>query len=156
MGTGHHHAGEDCCGGGAADRAQRALDRARAAGLRVTEARRSLARVLAQARVPLAVEEIHRRVGRDKADRVTLYRSLEAFERAGIAQRHPLEKGRALYALAASGHHHHHVVCRSCGAIERLAECDAAAVEAAARARGFTDLSHVLEVQGTCPRCAHG
>jgi len=155
MSCAHPH-GDDCCGAGATERAERALERARGAGLRLTEARRSIARVLAQARVPLPVEEIHRRVGRAKADRVTLYRSLEAFERAGIAQRHPLEKGRALYALAAPGHHHHHVVCRRCGAIERLAECDAAAVEAAARSRGFTDLSHVLEIQGVCPRCARG
>lgn len=156
MTSAHHHAGDDCCGGAAAERAQRALERARAAGLRVTGARRAIARILAQARVPLSVDEIHRRVGREKADRVTLYRSLEAFEQAGVAQRHPLEKGRSLYALAAAGHHHHHVVCRRCGAIERLAECDAAAVEAAARARGFTDLSHVLEVHGICPRCARG
>lgn len=156
MAQGHHHAGRDCCGGGGSERADRALEQARAAGLRVTGARRSLARILGQAKVPLSVEDIHRKVGRERADRVTLYRSLDAFERAGIVQRHPLEKGRSLYALAAGGHHHHHVVCRRCGAIERLAECDARAVEEAARARGFTDLSHVLEIQGICPRCAHG
>ena len=28
--------------------------------------------------------------------------------------------------------------------------------EAGAKARGFTQLSHVLEVHGICPRCAHG
>jgi Fur family transcriptional regulator, ferric uptake regulator len=155
MDTGHHPPGGDCCGAGA-DRAERALSLARAAGLRVTEARRSLVRILAQSRVPLAVEELHRKVGRQRADRVTLYRSLDAFERAGIVQRHPLEKGRALYALSPGAHHHHHVACRRCGTIERLAECDVAAVEAAARARGFTELSHVLEIQGVCPRCARG
>lgn len=135
---------------------ERALARARDAGLRVTEARRSLVRALAQSKLPLAVEEIHRKVGRQRADRVTLYRSLDAFERAGIVQRHPLEKGRSLYALTPGAHHHHHVVCRRCGAIERLAECDVTAVESAARERGFTELSHVLEIQGLCPRCAHG
>jgi Fe2+ or Zn2+ uptake regulation protein len=121
----------------------------------VTEARKSLVRILASAKLPISVEEIHRRIGQEKADRVTLYRSLEAFETAGVVQRHPLEKGRALYALTVSGHHHHHVVCRRCGAIERLADCDASAVEASARARGFSDLSHVLEIQGVCPRCSH-
>jgi len=153
MTPGHAH-GDDCCGGGQ-DRVERALERARAAGLRVTEARRSLVRILAQSKLPLAVEAIHLRVGRQRADRVTLYRSLDAFERAGIVQRHPLEKGRALYALAPGAHHHHHVVCRRCGAVERLAECDVAAVESAARARGYSELSHILEIQGVCPRCAH-
>lgn len=152
---GHAH-GQDCCGGDAAARVDQALARLRAGGLRVTEARRALLRALALSRVPLPVDEIHRRSGRGKADRVTIYRSLEAFERAGIVRRHPLEKGRSLYALETPGHHHHHLVCRSCGAIERLEACDAGAVEAGARARGYTRLSHVLEVHGICPRCAHG
>ena len=154
-GMAHEH-GKDCCGGDTAGRVEQALGRLRASGLRVTEARRGLLRALAGSRVPLAVDEIHRRSGRGKADRVTIYRSLEAFERAGIVRRHPLEKGRSLYALETPGHHHHHLVCRACGAIERLDACDAAAVEAGAKARGFTQLSHVLEVHGICPRCAHG
>jgi len=154
-GMGHEH-GEDCCGGDAGERVDRALDRLRATGLRVTEARRGLLRALAGSRVPLPVDEIHRRSGRGKADRVTIYRSLEAFERAGLVRRHPLEKGRSLYALASPGHHHHHLVCRGCGKIERLEACDAAAVEAGARARGFTRLTHVLEVHGICPDCARG
>ena len=45
---------------------------------------------------------------------------------------------------------------RACGSIERLGECDAAAIEAAARNRGYTQLSHVLEIHGLCPRCSHG
>ncbi len=151
-----HEHGKDCCGGDAAGRVEQALGRLRAGGLRVTEARRALLRALAGSRVPLPVDEIHRRSGRGKADRVTIYRSLEAFEQAGIVRRHPLEKGRSLYALETPGHHHHHLVCRACGAIERLEACDAAAVEAGARARGFTQLSHVLEVHGLCPRCSHG
>ncbi len=151
---GHRH-GEDCCGGGSADRVELAVGRLKAAGLRITEARRALLRALAQSKVPLAVEELHRRVGAGRADRVTLYRSLEAFEAVGIVRRHPLEKGRTLYALGAEGHHHHHLICKACGAIERLPTCDAEAIEAAARARGYTALSHVLEVTGTCPNCRH-
>ncbi len=155
MSAEHEHGG-DCCGGGNTERVNRALSQLRECGLRTTDARRSMLRTLAQSKVPLAVDDIHRRIGSAKADRVTVYRSLEAFERAGIVQRHPLEKGRALYALTAPGHHHHHLVCRGCGAIERLGQCDAAAIEAAASARGFTQLSHVLEIHGLCPKCSHG
>ena len=151
-----HDPTEDCCGGGPTNRLEAALAQVRAGGLRLTEARRAMLRALAGSKFPLPVEEIHRRSGRGKADRVTVYRSLEAFERAGIVRRHPLEKGRSLFALASPGHHHHHLVCRRCGAIERLPTCDAAGVEAEARARGFIDLTHVLEIHGTCPRCAHG
>lgn len=157
MTSAHQHGpGDDCCGGGGAERVQRALEQMRRAKLRVTEARRAMLRALSVAKVPLSADEIHRKAGSGRADRVTVYRSLEAFEAAGIVQRHPLEKGRSLYALTAAGHHHHHLVCRGCGAIERLAECDALALEAAAHARGYTRLSHVLEIHGLCPRCSHG
>ena len=155
MSAEHQHAG-DCCGGGSAERVDHALGQLRERGLRTTDARRSMIRALAAARVPLSADDIHRRIGAEKADRVTVYRSLEAFEQAGIVQRHPLEKGRSLYALTAPGHHHHHLVCRGCGAIERLGGCDAAAIEAAAAARGYTRLSHVLEIHGLCPKCSHG
>lgn len=150
----HHHEGRDCCGGG--DRVLRALEQMRRSRLRVTEARRAMLRTLSLAKVPLSAHDIHRKVGADRADRVTVYRSLQAFESAGIVQRHPLDKDRSLYALTAVGHHHHHLVCRSCGAIERLGECDADAIESAARARGYTQLAHVLEIHGLCPRCSHG
>lgn len=155
MSADHHHGG-DCCGSGNTERINRALSQLRERGLRTTDARRSMLRTLAQAKVPLSADDIHRRIGSTKADRVTVYRSLEAFEQAGIVQRHPLEKGRALYALTAAGHHHHHLVCRGCGAIERLGQCDAAAIESAAASRGYTSLSHVLEIHGLCPKCSHG
>jgi Fur family ferric uptake transcriptional regulator len=35
-----------------------------------------------------------------------------------------------------SPQHHHHVVCRSCG-----------------REHGFDDVSHTLEISGTCTAC---
>lgn len=156
MTAGDHHEGEDCCGGGAAERVLRALEQMSRARLRVTEARRAMLRALSLAKVPLSADDIHRRVGARRADRVTVYRSLQAFESAGIVQRHPIEKDRSLYALTVAGHHHHHLVCRGCGAIERLGGCDAEAIESAASARGYTRLSHVLEIHGLCPRCSHG
>lgn len=155
MTAGHQHDGA-CCGGGGAERVERALGQMRQARLRVTEARRAMLRALAAAKVPLSADAIHRKAGAGRADRVTVYRSLEAFETAGIVQRHPLEKGRSLYALTVAGHHHHHLACRGCGAIERLGACDAEAIEAVARSRGYTQVSHVLEIHGLCPRCSHG
>jgi Fe2+ or Zn2+ uptake regulation protein len=110
--------------------------------------------VLDEARRPLSAEEIHTLAGDGTLDLVTVYRSLGALEEAGIVQRHPLERGRSLYALPAAGHHHHHVICRRCARIDRLPGCDTGAVEAAARAKGYGDLTHVLEIYGVCPACA--
>jgi Fe2+ or Zn2+ uptake regulation protein len=111
-------------------------------------------RVLAAAKHPLSAEQVHEAAGDDKLDLVTIYRSLGAMDDAGIVQRHPLERGRSLYALVTPGHHHHHVICRRCGRIERLPGCDSSRLEAAAKAKGFGELTHVMEVYGICPGCA--
>ena len=97
------------------------------------------ARILAAAKHPLSAEQIHEAAGDDKLDLVTVYRSLVAMDDAGIVQRHPLERGRSLYALVTPGHHHHHhVICRRCGRIERLPGCDSSRLEAAAKYQGLS------------------
>ena len=63
--------------------------------------------------------------------------------------------GEAVYRRCTSGEHHHHLVCRTCGrtvevagpAVERWAEKVAAE-------HGFAEVSHTLEVFGTCAACA--
>ncbi|MGA0133304.1 MAG: Fur family transcriptional regulator [Opitutales bacterium] len=154
MSHGHRH--DDGCCGGAAGRVEAAVARMKEKSLRVTAPRLKLLRVLAESAQPLSAEDVHRLAGQGALDLVTAYRSLSAMEEAGVVQRHPMERGRTLYALA-SGHHHHHVVCRRCGRIERLPGCDTSRVEAAALARGYADLTHVMEFYGVCPDCAaHG
>jgi Fe2+ or Zn2+ uptake regulation protein len=37
-----------------------------------------------------------------------------------------------------------------------LSSCDTTAIEAAAKNRGYTQLTHVLEIYGLCPTCTHG
>ncbi len=122
--------------------------------MRVTTPRLRILKVLAAAKRPLCAEQIHVSAGDDQLDLVTVYRSLGAMDVAGIVQRHPLERGRSLYALVSPGHHHHHVICRRCGRIDRLPGCDTSRLEAAARAKGFGNLTHVMEIYGVCPACA--
>lgn len=153
MTQGHRHE-EDCCGESSDNRVGAALVRMKEKSLRVTSPRLSMLKILAAARHPLGAEQIHAAAGDDKLDLVTIYRSLGALDEAGIVQRHPLERGRSLYALVTPGHHHHHVICRRCDRIERLPGCDTSRLEAAARAKGFGDLTHIMEIYGICPACA--
>jgi Fe2+ or Zn2+ uptake regulation protein len=93
---------------------------------------------------------------KDKALRVTAPR--QALLRVLDEARRPLS-AEEIHTLAgdgtpAAGHHHHHVICRRCARIDRLPGCDTGAVEAAARAKGYGDLTHVLEIYGVCPACA--
>lgn len=159
MDHGHDHHG-GCCGGHHGDDAETAvaiaIDAIRAAGMRVTAPRTAMLRALAKARAPLAVEEVRRAAGKD-ADLVTAYRTMESMEKIGVVRRHLLESGKNLYEIADPARpeaHHHHVVCRVCGRMEPLEGCQAAVFEKTAAKRGFTELTHVLEVYGVCADCA--
>ena len=62
--------------------------------------------------------------------------------------------GEHLYRRCSEGHHHH-LVCRVCG---RTVEVAGPAVESwadrVAAQHGYADVSHTLEIFGTCPTCA--
>ena len=125
----------------------------RSAGLRITEQRRSILRALAEADGTLSAEETHEALDPGSCDLVTVYRCLESFEKAGTVQRGVRENGTKVYCLAHGADHHHHLTCRVCGLTERIDVCVEADLENLAKERGFKDVSHVLEVYGTCEDC---
>jgi Fur family ferric uptake transcriptional regulator len=86
----------------------------------------------------------------------TVYRTLQALAEAGEVDVLRTDDGEAVYRRCSTGHHHH-LVCRSCG---RTVEVEGPAVERwatrTAEEHGFVDVSHTLEVFGTCATCAAG
>ena len=128
----------------------------RSAGLRITEQRRSILRVLAKADGTLSAEETFEALDPETCDVVTVYRCLESFERAGAVQRGVRENGTKVYCLAHGADHHHHLTCRSCGRTERIDVCVDADLVQLAEERGFVEVSHVLEVFGVCSGCRKG
>jgi Fur family ferric uptake transcriptional regulator len=94
---------------------------------------------------------------RDKGDRVgltTVYRTLQAMADDGEVDVMRPPGGEHLYRRCSQGHHHH-LVCRSCGStVEVLGPAVESWAERVAAEQGYTDLSHTLEIFGTCPRCA--
>jgi Fur family ferric uptake transcriptional regulator len=83
----------------------------------------------------------------------TVYRTLALYADHGLVDVLRREDGEAIYRRC-SDTHHHHLVCRSCGA---TVEVEGPAVEswtsAIAAEHGFADLSHTLEIVGTCADC---
>jgi Fur family ferric uptake transcriptional regulator len=83
----------------------------------------------------------------------TVYRNLQLMADAGELDVIRTADGEAAYRRC-SGGHHHHLVCRSCG---RTVEVSGPAVEtwaaAVAERNGFRDVSHELEIFGTCSEC---
>lgn len=130
-----------------------AIDVLRREQFRITEPRKAMLEVLAIEPKPLSADEIHRLISRTKADLVTVYRSLEAFEKAGIVQSFSLESGKSLYELVEENHHHHHIICRKCHRAEKLEFCEAEKLESLAKALGYTEVKHVLELYGLCEDC---
>jgi len=89
-----------------------------------------------------------------KVGLATVYRSLQLMADAGEVDVIRNDTGEAIYRRCSS-HHHHHLICRSCG---RAVEVSGPAVEEwadrVAAENGFRDVSHSLELVGTCNSCA--
>ncbi|ONI76907.1 transcriptional repressor [Actinosynnema sp. ALI-1.44] len=83
----------------------------------------------------------------------TVYRTLQSLADAGEVDVLRTDTGEAIYRRCSS-HHHHHLVCRVCG---RTVEVEGPAVEKwadrVAEENGFSEVSHTVEVFGTCASC---
>lgn len=91
-----------------------------AKGLRITEQRRVIARVLSEARDHPDVEELHRRASAvDKGISIaTVYRTVRLFEEAGILERHDFRDGRSRYEATPDEHHDHLIDVESGNVVE--------------------------------------
>lgn len=125
-------------------------------GTRPTRQRRAVASAMHSFEDFRSAQDIHdllRRSG-DPVGLSTVYRTLQALADGGEVDVLRAEDGEALYRRC-SATHHHHLVCRSCG---RTVEVEGPTVErwadGVADEHGFTDVSHTLEVFGTCPECS--
>ena len=125
------------------------------AGTRPTRQRRAVAAVMQSFEDFRSAQDIHDllRKADENVGLSTVYRTLQALAEGGEVDVLRTEDGEALYRRC-SERHHHHLVCRSCG---RTVEVEGPTVErwsdAIAAEHGFRDVSHTLEVFGTCPAC---
>lgn len=87
----------------------------------------------------------------------TVYRAMQALSDSGDVDVLLTAEGESLYRWCARKAHHHHLVCRECGA---AVEIDGPSVEvwadAIAAEHDFSDISHTLELFGTCRACRTG
>ena len=126
------------------------------AGLRYTDDRAAVFSVLQRSRAPLAASDIAKNRLARNVDKVTVYRTLETFQKAGLARRTDLQRGRAYFELAANGADHHHLVCVRCEKITDIEGCDYQTLKSKAlRRSGFAAVTgHSLELFGVCGPCA--
>jgi len=122
---------------------------------RMTRQQAAVAELLEKCNDFTSAQTVHARL-RDAGEGVglaTVYRALQAMVEAGTVDVLRTDEGEAVYR-ACSTHHHHHLVCRECG---RTVEVEGPAVEQwtdrVAAQHGFTDVTHTLEIFGTCGAC---
>ncbi|MDQ1103471.1 Fur family ferric uptake transcriptional regulator [Nocardioides zeae] len=125
-------------------------------GTRPTRQRRAVSEVLSSFEDFRSAQEIHTLLGQrgESVGLATVYRTLQLLADAGEVDVLRSEDGESIYRRCSTTHHHH-LVCRSCGA---TVEVEGPAVErwtaGIAAEHGFTDISHTLEIFGTCPACS--
>lgn len=129
---------------------QSIIERCEAHGLRLTEQRRIIARVLEESEDHPDVEELHARASRvDPGISIaTVYRTVKLFEEAGILERHEFRDGRARYETADRDHHDHLIDIHSGEVIEFVDHEIEALQERIAERLGYRLVGHRLELYG--------
>ena len=85
----------------------------------------------------------------------TIYRTLNLFCEAGLAQARHFG-AQTKYDNVSHKGHHDHLICTSCGKIVEFENCDIERLqEEVARRNGFTIQTHKLELYGLCSNCRH-
>jgi len=125
-------------------------DQCVAKGMRMTEQRRIIARVLESAHDHPDVEELYARsVKQDENISIsTVYRTVKLFEDAGIIERHDFRDGRSRYETVPEEHHDHLIDLRTGKVIEFNNEEIEKLQEVIARELGFKLVDHRLELYG--------
>ncbi|OYX01581.1 MAG: transcriptional repressor [Rhizobiales bacterium 32-66-8] len=119
-----------------------------AKGMRMTDQRRVIARVLTAAEDHPDVEELYRRATAidDKISISTVYRTVKMFEDAGIIARHEFGDGRSRYEPVPDQHHDHLIDLHSGKVIEFRSEDIELLQEEIARRLGYRIVGHRLEL----------
>jgi Fur family ferric uptake transcriptional regulator len=117
-------------------------------GMKMTEQRRIIARVLSDAHDHPDVEEVHRRSAAEdsRISIATVYRTMRLFEDAGIVKRHDFGDGRSRYEETPSSHHDHLIDMRS-GKVTEFRNDDIERLQhEIAAAHGYKLVGHRLEL----------
>lgn len=136
-----------------------ATARLKSAGLRITQPRLAILSALSNRSQPTSIEQLHADVGAENCDLVTVYRCVAAFEEIGVVRRAFFHNGTAMYEMNLGRPARYHVVCKQTNRVEELdAETTdelrraIEAVEDKLRARGYSEIAHIVEFFGVGPQ----
>lgn len=126
----------------------------RSVDLRRTGPRVSILSVLMRAGRPLTQEEIASKLGSAVANKVTIYRVLERFCKAGLVHKAFMQKRAWHFELAdrcTESQCHPHFTCKKCGVVSCLVDLPVSIVKGVKK--GFVIHRQRVQLEGLCPRC---
>ena len=120
-------------------------------GLKMTEQRRVIARVLSDASDHPDVEQLYQRATAvdSRISIATVYRTVKLFEEANILERHDFGDGRARYEEVPDEHHDHLIDVKSGDVIEFRNDEIERLQQVVAKTLGYRLVGHRLELYGT-------
>ena len=120
-------------------------------GVRLTEQRKIIAKVMSQSDDHPDVDELHRRVSKidSKVSIATVYRTVKLFEEAGIVSKHDFKGTKARYEQATVEHHDHLIDINTGEIIEFVNDDIEKLQKKVAEKLGYKLVDHRLELYGT-------
>ena len=121
-----------------------------AKGVRLTEQRKIIARVMSEANDHPNVDELYNRISRidAKISIATVYRTVKLFEESGIVAKHDFKGGKARYEELSESHHDHLIDVKTGEIIEFVDEDIEKLQKKVAEKYGYELVDHKLELYG--------
>jgi len=120
-------------------------------GVRLTDQRKLVAKVMSESTDHPDVDELHKRVSKldKKISIATVYRTVKLFEESGIIEKHDFKGGKARYEESPE-EHHDHLIDINDGKIVEFVDNDIEKLqEKIAEKLGYKLVDHRLELYGT-------
>ena len=120
-------------------------------GVRLTDQRKLIAKVMSQSEDHPDVDELHKKVSKldSKISIATVYRTVKLFEEAGIVAKHDFKGSKSRYEQAPEEHHDHLIDVNSGEITEFVNEEIEKLQKQVAEKLGYKLVDHRLELYGT-------
>ena len=120
-------------------------------GVRLTEQRKLVAKVMSDSDDHPDVDELHKRVSKldSKVSIATVYRTVKLFEEAGIVSKHDFKGNKARYEEVPKEHHDHLIDINTGEIIEIVEEDIEKLQKKVAEKLGYKLVDHRLELYGS-------
>lgn len=134
-------------------------------GLRITESRKAVLKILVESEEHLSAEDVYMKVHEiyPSIGLTTVYRTLELFTNTGIVNKFEFGDGRARYEVVHDSEtekHHHHLICKNCGKIIDYFEFMNEEKELIKKTEDklserykFDIERHIIQFYGICSKC---